>query len=212
MGKDKSGLFALEDSSSSRFSNVSSARLSARFSRRKSLRVSAEEKIDNFLKIDIAPAINRIKDPEIAARAKPVAAPPEFKLHGYNDPNLHRHFGGGGLKGVVSASVAALFNTQDQPKDIHRTILLQPIVTGMQFDATRKPMLLLRCLADGAKGAIAFFKSNYILKQKIAELMEKKRRRISFYQERPSDDPDAPEERSDLPILKADLIMTGVIP
>lgn len=210
-------------------------KLAAQFDERVSLRHNAVKKIENYLKIDIAPSTGGVKSKEIAERARAVPAPPEWKLSGYNDPDLKKHLGAFALKHLLVTNVECIANTQDRPRDIHRTILLNdPPVGPMQFDATRKPRLLLRCLADGAKSAIAFFKSNYILKQKIHELRAKKQQRVSYYQENNPErvrwadlssqrnlDPmleardDATtdgSEMGDFAILRADLIMTGVIP
>merc|ERR1711964_191163 len=213
----KKGLFSDADSDSSQASIGSSVKLAATFDRRVSRRHAVDSKIENYLKIDINPIHGGVKCKAIADRTKAVPAPPEWKLHKYNDPNLMKHLGVMAIKELIGANMTALYNIQDRPRDIHRTILISSIaVDGLDFDATRKPKLILRCLKDGAMSAIAFFKSNYILKQKIHEIRQKKQYYKSKANKPPLyvvDDASNPShgsqdsaDASELRILREDLI------
>jgi len=199
------------DDDSSIISIAESTRMKAIVDRRVSIRVRGENMIESYMGITFVQKNSGPKDPEIAARANPVPAPPQYKLDTYNNPDLRRYFGMSGLKGVLGASASAGYNALDRPKDIHRTILLNdPIVTGLEFDAARKPRVLLRTLRDGVRQCIAFFKANYILKQKISEFQMKKSLGVSYFS--PTSVDDEKLDLSDLEILKEDLVMTGTIP
>jgi len=209
-GKTKNARLIVDDISSD-ISNASSAMVKAIADRRVSIRVRGEDMIESYMGIEFLSKQGGIKDQTIADQANPVSAPPVFRLDRSNNPNLKSYFdswccGTKPIKVIAAESLASLFNTQDRPRDIHRTILLNdPCVGGLQFDAARKPKRLLRTLRDGAQSTVAFFKANYILKQKIVELNMKKRLGVSYYSP-------VHERREDLAILKEDLIMTGVIP
>jgi len=175
-----------------------------------------------------------VKSQRISERTEALPAPHALKLKMADKPETRVCRT---VCSVVADNFLALYNTQDRPRDIHRTVLLNdPPVGTLQFNATRSGRMLLRCMTEGMRSSLAFFKANYILKQKIHELATKKVGRISYYQKpgdlAPSDPKTAPppsrqlwrhqsdlsdqlseeEKGSDMEILRADLMMTGLLP
>merc|ERR1711964_208967 len=117
MGRGKrQGLFSDADSDSS----GASVRTSEKFEHRMSVQQQVDNKVESYLKIDISPAAGKVKFPSSAERIKTVSAPPAYKLHAANNPIRQI----GAVSKLVLRSMEALYNIQDRPRDIHRTILL----------------------------------------------------------------------------------------
>lgn len=83
---------------------------------------------------------------------------------------------------LLSRTWSSLYKSQDQARDIYRTILINyGDITTMEFQMTRDAKRLAYAMELGQKAAVFFFKSNYQLKQEISRMQAMKSARVSYF-------------------------------